>query len=57
MVRFARKQGWAGGAKGFDPPRESDSELERSVWFCLQQLSAETDIECGLVMGVRRPKR
>lgn len=37
-----KKQGWAGGAKGFDPPRESDSELERSVRFRLQQLNAET---------------
>lgn len=42
MVQFARKPGWAGEGKGFDPPRESDSELERSMWFRLQQLNAET---------------
>lgn len=41
-VQFERKQGWAGGGKGFYPPRESDSELERSVRFRLQQLNAET---------------
>lgn len=42
MVQFARNPGWAGGAKGFDPQRESDSEFEQSVWFRLQQLNAET---------------